>query len=159
MPKKKSPTAQVIDVLNDVLTAELTGINQYFLHAKMMESAGYTKLHAETYKQSIGEMKHANEVIERILYLKGIPNVQRLGKIRIGETVKEQFEADLALERDAVDRLNAGIEICRDLSDNGTRVLLESLLTSEEEHLDWLDTQLELIEALGETAYLAEQMG
>ncbi len=148
----------IIDVLNEVLCAELTAINQYFLHAEMCADWGYKKLHQFTRKESIEEMKHAEEVIERILYLKGIPNVQKLGNIKIGETVPEQFESDLALEKIAVDRLNKGIATCREAGDNGTRTLLEEILEDEEEHLDWLETQLDLIESVGVENYLAEQL-
>ncbi|MFO0659235.1 MAG: bacterioferritin [Polyangiaceae bacterium] len=149
---------QIIDVLNEVLTAELTAINQYFLHAKMLKNWGYRALASYTQKESIGEMKHADAVIDRILFLEGLPNLQRLGKLAIGETVKEQFENDLALEFDAVKRLRTGIKLCREELDNGTESLLIDILKSEEEHIDWIETQLELIKQLGETAYLAEQI-
>lgn len=149
---------EVIDALNQVLTAELTAINQYFLHAKMLEDWGYMRLAKYVRHESIDEMKHADEVIERILYLNGVPNVQRLGRIRIGETVVEQFKADLALEEEAIPRLNEAIAACTAVGDNGTRALLEKILVDEEQHLDWLESQLELIRQLGETAYLAEQI-
>ena len=149
---------QVIETLNEVLTSELTAINQYFLHAKMCKNWGFMKLASHVQAESIDEMKHADELIDRILYLEGVPNVQRLFKINVGETVREQFECDLELEKAAIDRLNRGIALCRDKSDNGTRDLLERILVSEEEHADWLSTQLGLIETLGETAYLAEQL-
>ncbi len=148
----------IIDALNDVLTGELTAINQYFLHAKMFENWGYSRLASLTRAESIDEMKHADELIERVLYLDGIPNVQRMSKIRIGENPREMFESDLKLEQDAIPRLNTAIELCRDQSDNGTRAMLERILTSEEEHLDWLETQLGLMDQLGEQAYLAEQL-
>lgn len=149
---------EVIDALNEVLTAELTAINQYFLHAKMLKDWGYDRLYGKVHHESIDEMKHADQVIERILYLNGIPNVQRLFKIRIGETVKEQFECDLKLEEEAIPRLNKAIALCRDVGDNGTRALLEQILVDEEEHLDWLETQLELISQVGLQGYLAEQI-
>ena len=149
---------EVIEALNQVLTAELTAINQYFLHAKMLEDWGYMRLAKYVRHESIDEMKHADEVIERILYLNGVPNVQRLGRIRIGETVVEQFKADLALEEEAIPRLNEAIAACTAVGDNGTRALLEKILVDEEQHLDWLESQLELIRQLGETAYLAEQI-
>jgi bacterioferritin len=149
---------EVIEVLNQVLTAELTAINQYFLHAEMCSNWGYERLYGEIRKHSIDEMKHAEEVIERILYLEGVPNVQRLGKINIGETVPEQFEVDYALEKEAVKRLNDGIELCREADDNGSRDLLQKILVSEEEHVDWLESQLELIKQVGAPNYLAQQI-
>lgn len=149
---------QVIDLLNDVLTGELTAINQYFLHAKMMQNWGYTRLAAHVRHESIDEMKHADELIERVLFLEGLPNLQRLGKLLIGETVKEQFENDLKLEYEAHARLNAGLKLARDLGDGGTEDLVRKILVSEESHIDWLETQLELMKQLGEQAYLAEQL-
>jgi bacterioferritin len=151
-------TASVIDALNDILTAELTGINQYFVHARMCESWGYRRLWEKLREESIEEMKHADELIERILYLEGIPNVQRLGKIKIGETVPEQLASDLALEKDAIGRLNKAIELCRAEGDHGSRHLLEKMLTSEEEHLDWIEAQLAQVEQVGEANYLAQQI-
>ena len=153
----KTPKA-VIDLLNEVLTAELTAINQYFLHAEMQRNWGFEMLYHATRKQSIGEMKHAEELMERILYLGGLPNVQRLGKINTGETAEEQLGADLALEKEALPRLSAGIALCEKHADQGTRLLLESILKSEEEHLDWLETQIELIAQVGVQNYLAEKM-
>jgi bacterioferritin len=148
----------IIDILNDVLTAELTAINQYFLHSEMCENWGYDRLHHTIRKHSIGEMKHAEELIERVLFLEGIPNVQRLGKINIGENVPEILKLDLALEMDALPRLNAGIEKCRELGDNNTRHLLEEILEDEEEHVDWIEAQLALIEQVGAQNYLAQQI-
>jgi bacterioferritin len=150
--------AAVIDALNDVLTAELTGINQYFVHARMCENWGYERLWHKLRAESIEEMKHADDLIARILFLEGIPNVQRLGKINIGENVPEQLALDLALERDAVERLNRAVELARAQGDQGTRHLLERMLTSEEEHLDWLESQLALIAQVGESNYLAQQI-
>jgi bacterioferritin len=149
---------QVIDVLNDVLSAELVGINQYFLHAKMCRNWGFGRLAKKNYEESIDEMKHAERLVERILFLDGVPNLQKLGKISIGESVPEQLQLDLAVEVDAVKRLNDAIALCVRESDNTSRELLEDILKSEEDHLDWLETQLGLIAKLGETAYLAEQM-
>ncbi|MCA9538929.1 MAG: bacterioferritin [Myxococcales bacterium] len=154
----RTPDKAIINVLNDILTAELTAINQYFLHAKMCADWGYGRLHAVVRAESIDEMKHAEALIERILYLKGVPNVQRLGKVRIGETVEEQFRADLELEYAAVPRLNKAIELCREKSDNATAELLEGILVSEEEHIDWLETQIGLIEQVGVQNYLAQQL-
>ena len=148
----------IVRVLNDILTGELTAINQYFLHAKMCADWGYTKLAAFVRHESIDEMKHAEAVIDRILYLDGMPNVQRMGKVNIGETVLEQFELDLALERVAIPRLIEGIKVCREHGDEGTRVLLEGILTDEEEHTDWLESQLEVIKQIGIQNYLAVQL-
>ena len=149
---------KVIQTLNDVLTAELTSINQYFIHAKMCQNWGFTKLAKKVFDESIDEMKHADKLIERILFLEGVPNVQRLNKVNVGETVREQFELDLKLELDAVSRFNTGIALCRDLGDNASRDLLERMLVSEEEHTDWLETQLSLIRQLGEPMYCAQQL-
>ena len=148
----------VIAVLNDVLTGELTSINQYFLHSRMCRNWGYKRLAEIIYKESIDEMKHADELIERILYLNGVPNVQKLSKIRIGESVPEMFDVDLAIEMEAVARLNNGIALCVTAADNGSRHLLEELLVSEEEHVDWLEAQKTAIEQMGLPAYLAEQL-
>ena len=148
----------IIDLLNEVLTAELTAINQYFCHAKMLQSWGYDRLYKKVWHESIDEMKHADEVIERVLYLDGIPNMQRLFKVRIGEDVKEMLLADKALEEEAIPRLNAGIALCRDQGDNGTRHLLEAILVGEEEHLDWLEAQLDQIDQMGVQNYLAVQV-
>lgn len=149
---------KVIDVLNDVLSAELVGINQYFLHAKMCKNWGFHRIAEVDYHESIDEMKHASELVERILFLEGVPNLQKLGRVRIGQTVPEQLTLDLALEVDAVKRLNEAIATCVDEGDNTSRDLLEDILESEERHLDWLETQLALIKQLGEKPYLAEQM-
>ena len=150
--------AEVIELLNEVLTAELTTINQYFIHAKLCENWGYKKLASKVRAESIDEMKHADEIIERILYFEGVPNLQRLNKVKIGETVAEQLKLDRELEVEAVALLNKTIELAVSLHDNGTREIVEKILRSEEEHLDWLETQLELIRQVGEKAYLAEQI-
>lgn len=150
--------AKLIEALNEVLTAELTGINQYFIHAKMCENWGYHRLEGASRKEATDEMKHADEVIERILFLEGVPNMQRLGKVNVGETVPEQLKLDHALEIEAVTRLNKAIELATEVHDNGTRELLEDILTSEEEHVNWLEAQLELIKQVGEQNYLSEQM-
>ena len=149
---------KIIDILNDVLTAELTAINQYFLHAEMCENWGYARLFQEVRKHSIGEMKHAEEVIERILFLEGLPNVQRVGKINIGENVPEMFRVDLALEMDAIKRLNAGIDACREADDNNSRHLLEHILEDEEAHIDWIEAQIALLDQVGAQNYLAQQI-
>jgi len=149
---------QIIEALNDVLTAELTAINQYFIHHKMCENWGYERLSSKKRSESIEEMKHADEVIERILYLDGVPNMQRLSPVRVGEDAIEQHRVDLELELTAVKRLNEAIALCRDKADNGTRELLERILKQEEEGIDWLEAQLHLVEELGKVAYLAEQI-
>jgi bacterioferritin len=149
---------KVIDLLNQVLTNELTAINQYFLHARMCQNWGYERLWHKVRDESIDEMKHADEVIERILYLEGLPNLQRLGNIKVGQTVEEQLKLDLALEANAIPVLNRGIELCRTEGDNGTADLLEDVLEDEEEHANWLEAQLTLIEQTGLQNYLAEQI-
>ena len=150
--------AEIIELLNEVLTAELTAVNQYFLHAKMMDNWGYGRLASHTKLESIDEMKHAEQITDRILYFDGVPNFQRYHPLRIGENVPEQFEADLRLEYDAVERLNRGIARAVAVGDNGTRELLEGILVSEEEHVDWLETQLETIRQIGTENYLAQQL-
>jgi bacterioferritin len=149
---------QVITMLNDVLTAELTAINQYFIHARMCENWGYERLWKKTREESIGEMRHADELIERILYLEGVPNLQRLGKVNVGETVPEQLRLDLEVEKSAIKRLNDGIELARSVGDNGTRELLERILEGEESHANWIEAQLTLIAQVGEANYLAQQI-
>jgi bacterioferritin len=149
---------KVITFLNQALKNELTAVNQYFLHARMYKNWGLNKLGEQEYHESIDEMKHADELIDRILYFDGMPNVQRLYPVKIGETVKEQFELDLALEHQAIGRLNAGIATCVAKGDNGTRELLERILVAEEEHTDWLETQLEAMSQVGEENYLAQQL-
>jgi bacterioferritin len=150
--------AKIIEILNEVLTAELTAINQYFVHGEMCENWGYERLHRVIRKHSIGEMKHAEQLIERVLFLEGVPNVQRLGKINIGENVQEIFTSDYALEIEALPRLNEGIETCRAVGDNNSRHLLEEILEDEEEHVDWLEAQMSLIEQVGIQNYLAQQI-
>jgi bacterioferritin len=149
---------QVITALNDVLTAELTAVNQYFVHARMCENWGYARLWKKVRAESIDEMKHADSLIARILYLEGAPNLQRLGKVNVGQTVPEQFRLDLEVEKAAVTALNAAIELCRSLGDNGSRELLEGILLAEEEHANWLEAQLTLIAQAGEANYLAQQI-
>jgi bacterioferritin len=149
---------QVITLLNDVLTAELTAISQYFIHARMCENWGYERLWKKVREESIGEMRHADKLIERILYLEGVPNGQRLGRVNVGETVAEQLRLDLEVERAAVSMLNNGIELCRTLGDNGSRDLLEDILRGEEQHIDWIESQLTLIQQMGEAHYLAQQV-
>jgi len=148
----------VIEILNEVLTAELTAINQYFIHAKMLRNWGYLRLSDHYQHESIDEMKHAELLIDRILYLEGVPNMQRYFALTVGETVPEQFTSDLALEAQAIERLNRGVELCVAKSDNATRSMLEDILVSEEEHADWLETQLSLVQSLGEANYLAQHV-
>lgn len=154
----RTPDKAIVKSLNEILTGELTAVNQYFLHAKMCGDWGYDALHDYVREESIDEMRHAEWLIERILYLNGLPNVQRLGKVTIGENVEEQFRLDLQLEYAAVPRLRKAIELTTEKDDHGTRVLLEKILVSEEEHIDWLETQLSLIEQVGLQNYLARQM-
>ena len=150
--------ADVIDLLNEVLTAELTAINQYFIDAKMCGNWGYAKLASRFRDESIDEMKDAEALIERILYLDGVPNLQRLGNVRVGEDVPEKLQLALALEREAIARLTRGIELCYDRGDHGSRDLLEHILEGEEDHAGWLETQLALVTSLGEGLFLAQQV-
>ncbi len=145
---------QVIDFLNKALLNELTAINQYWLHYRMLDNWGVKKLAEFERGESIDEMKHADRLIERILFLDGLPNLQSLGKLRIGENPEEVFRCDLALEMQAIPDLKAGIAHCEQVGDYVSRELLEDILESEEEHVDWLETQLALIERLGATPYL-----
>jgi bacterioferritin len=149
---------EVIDLLNEVLTAELTAVNQYFLDAKMFSNWGYTNLGEHFRSESIDEMKDADSLIERILFLEGHPNLQRLGQIRTGETPEEKLSLAADLEREAIDRLNSGIALCVSKSDNGSRELLEDILEGEEGHLDWLESQLHLIGDLGRQHYLSQKI-
>lgn len=149
---------RVTEVLNDVLTNELTAINQYYLHFAMQKNWGYTKLAEHTYAESLDEMKHADLLVHRLLFLEAHPNLQRLHSLRIGETVKEQLEADMAVEVKAMVDLRRGIELCQDTQDSVTRVLFERILESEEEHVDYLETQLSLLATLGDQHYLAHHM-
>src|ERR1044072_6885401 len=142
-------TPEIIELLNDVLPAEVTAINQYFIHYKMQENWGFQRLADKGREESFGEMRHAEELIERILYLEGVPNMQRLFPVKVGETVTEQLGAELDTEKAAITRLQPGVEQCR-RTDEGTRLLLERILHDEEEHADWLETQLGMIAQLGE---------
>ena len=146
--------AKVIAYLNQILANELTAINQYFLHSRMFRNWGYQALAKHEYEESIDEMKHADKLVERILFLDGLPNLQKLNKLLIGETPKEVIACDLKLEEMAIPDLRDAIAYCETVRDYGTRELLEDILESEEEHVDWLETQLALIESLGEQLYL-----
>ena len=150
--------AQVVELLNEILTAELTAINQYFIHAKMCSNWGFDRLAKKKREESIEEMHDADRLIERILYLGGTPNMQRLFPVRVGEDAIEQHRLDLQLEVEAVQRYNRGVALAREKGDNGTKELLEHHLKSEEASVDWLESQLYLVDKLGAQAYLAEQM-
>jgi len=150
---------KVIKLLNEALTAELTAINQYFLHAELCENYGYEILYKAIRTESIDEMKHADWLIERILFLDGMPNMSRYFEIKIGSTVDAMFANDLKLEKDAIVRLNKGIALCAQVGDNGSRDLLQKILGDEERHLDFIETQLSLIEQIGMANYLSQQVG
>ena len=147
---------RVIEFLNEQLTAELTATNQYFLHAKMQENFGWPKLAAHTKAESIDEMRHAEILTDRILFLEGLPNYQKLFSLRIGQNLKEMFEADLAVEADAIDRLRRGVEYMRSVSDITSARIFEGILADEESHVDYLETQLDLLAKLGEPLYIAQ---
>ena len=146
----------IITALNDILTSELTAINQYFVHYRMLENWGYARLAKKKREESIEEMKHADRIIHRILYLDGVPNLQRLGPVKVGEEPIEMHKLDL--EREAVARLNKAIDLCLQKSDAGTRDLVESVLREEEEAIDWLEAQLKIVSDIGRERYLAEQL-
>jgi len=148
----------VITALNDILTSELTAINQYFVHYKMLENWGYHRIAAKKREESIEEMKHADKLIERILYLDGLPNLQRLGPVRGGQEPIEMHKLDLTLEQEAVARLNQAIVLCLDKRDAGTRELLEHVLSEEEAAIEWLDAQLKIVADVGRERYLSEQL-
>jgi bacterioferritin len=147
---------RVVEILNQQLTAELTAINQYFLHAKIQENAGWPKLARYTRAESIDEMRHAERLTDRILFLEGLPNYQRLSALRIGQTVREMFESDLAVELDAVQILRPGIDHMRSVGDVTSANIFEDILADEERHIDYLETQLSLLDSLGEALYLAQ---
>jgi bacterioferritin len=149
---------RVIDLLNEVLTVELTAINQYFLHGKLCLNWGYDHLGKKIRDESLDEMKHADKLVERVLFLDGLPNLQRLGKLAVGTTVLEILKNDLELESQGVPRLNKGIQLCRDVGDNGSEELLTHILVESESHVDWLESQLELVKQVGEAHYLAQQI-
>ena len=146
----------VLRLLNEQLTSELTAINQYFLHSKMQDSWGFTELAKHTRAESFEEMVHAERITDRILLLDGLPNYQRIGSLRIGQTLREQFESDLAIEYEVITRLKPGIVMCRDKQDSTTAALFEEILADEEKHVDYLETQLQLMDKLGEELYSAQ---
>ncbi|MBM4359321.1 MAG: bacterioferritin [Deltaproteobacteria bacterium] len=150
---------EIIALLNEVLGGELVAISQYFVHAKMCKNWGYDRLASKIRSESIEEMRHAEELTDRILFLEGTPNFQKLGKLNIGENVKEQLESDLALEMRAHKLLNDGVELCRQKGDNASEELVRKILIAEEEHIDWIETQLEVIGRIGLELYLSQQLG
>jgi len=150
--------SKLIEALNEILTSELTSVNQYFIHAKMCENWGYARLAHKDREESIGEMKHCDELIERILDLDGVPNMQRLDKVKVGENVSEQLKLDHDLEAAALPRLNKAIALAVEVGDNVTRELLEDIAKSENDHLVWLESQLLLLKQVGEQNYLAQQI-
>ena len=146
----------IIAILNEQLTAELTAINQYWLHYKLQENNGWVKLAKHTRHESIEEMQHADKLAERIIFLDGLPNFQKLSPLRIGQTVTEMFECDMKVELEAVERLRRGIRLMRDRDDVTSANLFEEILSDEEEHIDYLETQLELVKNLGEPLYISQ---
>jgi len=148
----------VIELLNKILTADLTAINQYFLHAKMCENWGYERLHHKVKERSFDEMKDADELIEHILYLEGVPNVQRLGTVHVGETVPEQFKTDLQAEKEMLGLLSEGVAHCAKVGDYTTRHMLEDMAEDVDEHIDWIETQMETVKQVGLENYLSEQI-
>lgn len=150
--------ADIITVLNDILTNELTAINQYFLHARITRHWGFERLAKKIYDESIEEMKHAQTLMDRILFLDGLPNLQRLGKLSIGENVPEMFAADLALEVKGREDLRRGIDLCLAKKDHGTREILEHILSESEEHIDWIESQIDVLAQIGKEHYLAQHL-
>jgi bacterioferritin len=148
----------IIELLNKILTADLTAINQYFLHAKMCENWGYERLHHKVKERSFDEMKDADELIEHILYLEGVPNVQRLGTVHVGETVPEQFKTDLQAEKEMLGLLSEGVAHCAKVGDYTTRHMLEDMAEDVDEHIDWIETQMETVKQVGLENYLSEQI-
>lgn len=149
---------QIVEALNAILANELTAVNQYFLHARMADDQGFKKIGQKIYEESIEEMKHAQKIIDRILFLKGLPNLQKLNKLSIGENVPEMLAVDLQLEQKGLLDLKDGLQLCFDHKDHGTRELLEEILCDSEEHIDWLESQLEVIAQIGKENYLAQHI-
>jgi bacterioferritin len=149
---------KVMKALEDVLQAEIAAINTYFIHAKLLANWGYEKLATKTYSESMDEMRHTEQLVDRIVYFDGIPNLNKIGRVRVGKTVREQFGLALELETAQVERLNTAIGTCTGAGDDGTRLVLEPMVTAGEGSIDWLETQIAAIEALGDSAYLAQQL-
>ena len=152
------PNANVLKALEDVLQAEIAAINSYFIHAKLLGNWGYTRLSTKAYDESMDEMRHTEQLVDRIVYFDAIPNLNKIGRVRVGKTVREQFELALELETAQVARINAAIVTCNDAKDDGTRLVLEPMVTAGETSIDWLETQLAALDALGDSAYLAQQL-
>jgi bacterioferritin len=152
------PDPKVMKALEDILAAELAAVNTYFIQAKLQENWGYARLAKHTYDESLAEMRHAEKLVDRIVYFDGIPNLNKIGRVRVGETVREQMVIDLELEVGQVTRLNEAIAITRTVGDDGTRLVFEPMVEAGEESVDWLETQISAIDALGETTYLAQQL-
>jgi bacterioferritin len=152
------PNPKVMKALEDVLQAELAAINTYFIHAKLMANWGYTKLATKTYEESMDEMRHAEQLVDRIVYFDGIPNLNKIGRVKVGASVPEQLELALGLETGQLERINGAIDISDAANDDGTRLILEPMVTAGEGSIDWLETQIAAIAALGEANYLAQQL-
>jgi len=149
---------KVMKALEDILQAEIAAINTYFIHAKLLSNWGYTKLGAKAYEESMDEMRHTEQLVDRIVYFDEIPNLNKIGRVKVGKTVREQFGLQLDLETAQVERINGAIVICNTAGDDGTRLVLEPMVTAGEGSIDWLETQIAAIEALGDSAYLAQQL-
>jgi bacterioferritin len=149
---------KVMKALEDILQAEIAAINTYFIHAKLLSNWGYTKLGTKAYEESMDEMRHTEQLVDRIVYFDEIPNLNKIGRVKVGKTVREQFGLQLDLETSQVERINGAIVICNTANDDGTRLVLEPMVTAGEGSIDWLETQIAALEALGESAYLAQQL-
>ena len=152
------PNAKVLRALEDVLQAEIAAINSYFIHAKLLGNWGYAKLSTKAYEESMDEMRHTEQLVDRIVYFDAIPNLNKIGRVKVGKTVRGQFELALDLETAQVERINGAIAICNEAGDDGTRLVLEPMVTAGEASIDWLETQIAALDALGESAYLAQQL-
>ena len=152
------PNAKVMKALEDVLQAEIAAINTYFIHAKLLRNWGYEKLSTKAYEESMDEMRHTEQLVDRIVYFDAIPNLNKIGRVKVGKTVRGQFELALDLETAQVARINGAIAICTEVGDDGTRLVLEPMVTAGEASIDWLETQLAALDALGDSAYLAQQL-
>ena len=149
---------KVMKALEEVLQAELAALNTYFIHAKLLANWGYEKLATHTYEESMDEMRHTEQLVDRIVYFDGVPNLNKIGRVRVGKTVREQFGLSLELEVGQVERINHAIDTCDNAGDDGTRLVLEPMVTAGEASIDWLETQLAALDALGDSAYLAQQL-